>query len=407
MTDLPRRVDVLVAGAGPAGSATAILLARAGCSVAAVDRAAFPRDKPCSEYMSPETVRLLSRLGVTDGLERAGAMPLEGMKVTASRGATAHGKFALASHRPFRSTGLSVSRRILDNELVAAARGAGALIAERTRVEELLYDRGAIAGAVVLDRTGRRHSIYARLTVGADGLRSVVARRFGGRTHGPPRRVAVVAHVARVRDMGSSAELHFSETGYVGLNRIERGLTNVGVVVPARRAAAARGRIEEFFFDILAEFPGVRGRVETGAVVRPLLATGPFAAWSGRVVAPGGLLVGDAADFFDPFTGDGIHSALRGAELVAETALPALKQSGPLTADRLRGYGRMRRQVFAGKWMFERLLGYAMYFPRLFERGIARLGSRHGMAHTIVGVAGGFVPAHEVLNPVFLSRMVL
>src|SRR3954447_9649507 len=118
-------VDVLVAGAGPAGSAVATLLARAGHRVRLVDRAAFPRDKACSEYMSPETVRILDRLGVVPALEGAGAMALHGMKLTAACGATLHGQFSLAGHQPFRATGMSVARRILDNELVAAARRTG------------------------------------------------------------------------------------------------------------------------------------------------------------------------------------------------------------------------------------------------------------------------------------------
>ncbi len=74
--------DILVAGAGPAGSATAALLARAGMHVTLVDRAVFPRDKACSEYMSPEAVRILDRLGVVDPLEAAGAQPLVGTAVT-------------------------------------------------------------------------------------------------------------------------------------------------------------------------------------------------------------------------------------------------------------------------------------------------------------------------------------
>ena len=407
MTDFPGQTDVLVAGAGPAGSATAALLARAGCSVIAVDRAAFPRDKACSEYMSPEAVRILNRLGVMEALERAGAMALEGMKITAPFGSTAHGKFALADHPPFRPTGLSVSRRILDHELVEAARTAGATVIEQAWVEELLYDRGIIAGAVVRDRAGQRHSIRARLTVGADGLRSVVARRMGHRTHGRPRRVAFVAHVAGVKGMSPSAELHFSESGYIGLNRIGNDCTNISLVIPAERAAPARGRVEEFFSDTLSGFPGVRDRVNPGEVVRRVMATGPFAAWSGRVVAPGALLVGDAADFFDPFSGDGIHAALRGAEMVAETMVPALSRPGPLTIDRLTQYRRMRRRTFAGKWMVERMIGVALGFPGFFERGVARMGRRQSMAHTLIGVAGGFVPAREVLNPLFLARMVL
>ena len=89
-------LDVLVVGAGPGGSATAALLAGAGFRVAAVDRDAFPRDKACSEYMSPETVHLLDRLGVVPALEAAGAAPLHGTRVTAARGSCLHGRFALA-----------------------------------------------------------------------------------------------------------------------------------------------------------------------------------------------------------------------------------------------------------------------------------------------------------------------
>ncbi|MFL5403013.1 MAG: NAD(P)/FAD-dependent oxidoreductase [Gemmatimonadales bacterium] len=407
MTDFPRQVDVLVAGAGPAGSATATLLARAGFSVVAADRAAFPRDKPCSEYMSPEAVRILSRLGVTDALERTGAVALEGLKVTAPRGATAHGRFALAGHRPFRATGLSVSRRIMDHELVKAARQAGATVLEQTKVEELLYDRGAITGAVLRDRSGQRHPIHARLTVGADGLRSIVARRIGRRSYGRPRRMAFVAHLTGIPAMEKMAELHFGPAGYVGLNPIGRELTNVGLVVPVERTGAARSGVERFFYEALTEFPDIRRRVAAGTIQGSILTTGPFAAWSSRTTAPGALLVGDAADFFDPFTGDGIYSALRGAELIFETVVPALNAPGAVAVDRLAEYRRLRRRVFTGKWIMERMVGYAMYFPRLFERGVARMGIREDMAHTMVGVAGGFVPAREALNPIFLARMVL
>jgi flavin-dependent dehydrogenase len=373
-----------------------------------VDRAAFPRDKACSEYMSPEVLRLLDRLGVLQTLEARGAIPLHGTAVTAPHGARLHGKFALAGHRPFRPTGLSVSRRILDHTLLEAARAAGVEVLERTTVEELLYHRGSIAGAMVRDQNGCRHGMRARLTIGADGLRSVVARRMGRRVHGHPRRLAFVAHMDGVLGMGDSAELHVGGRGYVGLNPIGGGTTNVALVVPAPRALEARGRPEGFFRETLQEFSQVFARVEPGSIVRNLLVTGPFAAWSSRVVADGGALVGDAADFFDPFTGEGIYSALRGSELLATTAAEALSYGeGPVPAARLAAYRRARWQAFAGKWLVERLVGYGMWSPRLFDRAVARLGRRGNMAHTFIGVTGDFVPAREVLNPLFLARMVL
>src|SRR5687767_10383777 len=153
------RADVLVVGAGPAGSATALLLAAAGRPVVLVDRASFPRDKACSEYMSPEAVRILDRLGVLPALEEAGAVPLAGTSVTAARGARLHGRFALAGHRPFRPTGLSVSRRILDHLLLHAAREAGALVLQRTAVETLLRDADGVTGAVVRMPGGERAAI--------------------------------------------------------------------------------------------------------------------------------------------------------------------------------------------------------------------------------------------------------
>jgi flavin-dependent dehydrogenase len=181
----------------------------------------------------------------------------------------------------------------------------------------------------------------------------------------------------------------------------------VALVVPAALAAGARGRVRDFFMEMLERFPDVRGRVRAERIVRDVLATGPFDVRARRVVADGALLVGDAADFFDPFTGEGICSALRGAELAAATAHEALACPGAVEARRLAPYRSARRRAFAGKWAVERLIGYSMAWPALFDRAVARLGRRPGMAHTLIGVTGDFVPAREVLNPIFLARMVL
>jgi 2-polyprenyl-6-methoxyphenol hydroxylase-like FAD-dependent oxidoreductase len=246
---------------------------------------------------------------------------------------------------------------------------------------------------------------------------------MGQRRYGAPSRIAFVAHVADVLGLDGYAEMHVGDAGYVGLNRVwapapehrtvkppnrrtAATIANVALVVPLRRAVLARGRVEEFFFDALETFPGVRGRVRRERLQRRVLVTGPFAAWSGRVVADGALLVGDAADFFDPFTGEGIHAALKGAELAAEAVAEALAGGGAASARRLAGYRLARRAEFLGKWAVERLVGYGMYLPSLFDRAVGRL-ERRGLSHTFIGVTGDYVPARRVLNPWFLCRMAL
>ena len=397
--------DVLVLGAGPAGAATAIRAARAGLSVTLVDRARFPRDKPCSEYMSPETVRHLGALGVLDAVERAGGVAIAGTTVTGPRGSTLTGLFARAG-TPFRNTGLSLRRHVLDAALVDGARKAGVEVLEEHMVTDLLYERGAVSGAAVRTRNGAVRLLHARLTAGADGLRSIVARRIGQRHHGFPARMAFVAHVAAVPGLSDRAELHVTREGYAGVNPVGGGVANIALVVPMRSVPAARGDATAFALAALERIPGVRGRVRREQIVRPFLVTGPFAARSRRVVTDGALLVGDAADFFDPFTGEGICAALRGAEFATETALEALAVSARPRAADLAPYHARRRAEFMGKWAIERMIGWGMLAPRLFDRAVERI-ERRGLSHTLIGVTGDFIPAGEVLNPRFLAGMVL
>ena len=403
---MAERAEVVIVGAGPAGSATAIHLARAGHAVTLIDRARFPRDKACSEYLSPETVRHLATLGVLDALDAHGRTRLEGTRVRAAHGASLVGRFADAGGSPYRSTGLAMPRRILDATLLDAARAAGVTVHEETTVR-VLRAMGPDGRTLTLEaQDGTRRELSARAVVGADGLRSVIARQAGLHRQGWLKRVAFVAHVEGVTGLGRVAEMHVGRQGYVGLNPLDHNVANVALVVPAALAATAVGDAVGFFHRHLETLPGVRGRVDASRMVREVMVTGPFAATCRRSTADGLLLVGDAADFFDPFTGEGVCSALAGGAFAAETLIDALHAGGPITAARLAGYRTARRRAFLGKWIVERLIGYSMLAPRLFDRAVARL-DRRGMADTLIGVTGDFVSPWRVINPWFLGRMVV
>jgi len=393
-----------VVGAGPAGATTALLLARAGLSVVLVDRTRFPRDKPCAEYLSPATTEILERLGgnLLDAVEGVPHAKLSGMKVVAPDGTAMCGRFR-AGPRPY---SFALPRTAFDPLLLSAAARAGAVVRERMTVEDLVWDRGAVAGFVARSPAGHRTTHRTRVVIGADGLRSVVARRLGLIRHSPPERIAFAAHVADVRGVDGVGELHVSDRGYVGLGPVGGGITTVALVLPLRQVRASGRDYRREFFAELERFPGLAGRFDPRRLVRQVLATGPFAQWARTAVVPGALLVGDAADFFDPFTGQGIHSAMRGAELAAQALVPVLATSrGPVAVEALRPYARARRRTFRGKWLLERLIGLGVGSPALTNRVVSRLAQRPELADLLVGATGNIVPAARVLAAGVLARL--
>jgi geranylgeranyl reductase family protein len=402
--------QVIIVGAGPAGSSTAFFLARSGLDVLVLDKARFPRDKTCSEYLSPQASKILETMGALPAIEASGAAQLAGMRVHAPNGATIHGEF-VADHgfRGHRDRGLAVRRTILDAILLDQARHAGARVAEESRVIDVTRDETGRVTGVITAGQSKQTILRASLVVGADGLRSIVGRRLGLiRRSGWPRRIALVTHYSGVDNVPDFGEMHVDRDGYCGIAPVGNGLVNVAVVVPVSKAAEVAVDRTEFLEDWIATRPKLAAMFSHAERVGPVRATGPFATSARRAWTPGAALVGDAADFFDPFTGEGIYSALRGGELLAACAADASEASSGIAGDAaLRRYETARRKEFSGKWTVERMIGTAVAFPALINRAANVLSVRRDMADLLVGVVGDFVPARQVLRPGYLLPLLL
>ncbi len=393
----PEEVDVAVVGAGPAGCAAALALRARGCSVAVLEKGSFPRHKVCGDFLTPGAAALLRELG--GGLvERAGPRPLRGMRITFE------GRSVLSDF-PRGASGWGLARRGLDAALARRAEEAGARVWYRLRVGGF---RRAADGAWLVEGghpDGARRAWRARLLVEAGGRHGLIARRLDWRRDDPSLvRYALWSHMEGVRGLGDRGEMHVLGDGYVGVAPLDDSeRANVTMVLTPRAMARARGDVAGFLRTALSLHPELGPRCRDARLLAPVRGTGPLACRARRLASPGLAVVGDAAGFIDPFTGEGIFVALTSARLLAEAA----GRHGLEAAATPPAYERSHRAAFAAKFRLCRLLQVVIARPWLARRVARALAARKELADRLVGATGDLLPPSDVLNPAYLGRLVL
>jgi 2-polyprenyl-6-methoxyphenol hydroxylase-like FAD-dependent oxidoreductase len=320
--------DVVVVGGRVAGASTAMLLARAGVRVALVDRAAYGSDTVSTHGLMRAGVLQLSRWGLLDDVVRAGTPPI---------GRTL---FHYADSEPeqvsIRSTpgvdALYAPRRVvLDRILVDSAAAAGADVHHDTAMTALLRDNGRVRGIRVLDHNGSALELRARITVGADGLRSTVANLTDAPVvrRGRTRSAFLYRYYADLRPVGY--ELAYAVGSAAGFIPTNDHLTCVFVGSTPDRLRALRRDGSEYAFTALLSrtAPALADRVAQARQVGGMRGWAGVAGFVRRSWGLGWALVGDAGYYKDPITMHGITDGLRDAEFLTGEILTALSGSVP------------------------------------------------------------------------------
>lgn len=345
--------DVVIAGAGPAGSAAALHLCREGLSVALVDPADFPRAKVCGEYLSAATVRELHAIGVGKALAPR-AHSIDKLCIKAGKAEVM---------LPFAGQAWSLPRCVLDTELRDAAVRAGA-VPVRARVEAV--EHGA-ARCIVLARNadGEGSLLSTRIAIGADGASSAVARTCGltvaSREKG---RFALGGHYRVESPHADAVQMFVGAGAYFALNPLRDDLANVMLIVPKRELHQNREDVETFMRDRIAGLTGGSITFSADGFEGKRLSTGPLAHRVRRFTAPGVLLAGDAAHFVDPFTGQGVYLALHAARLAARAASAHLRRGIPQN-EAWRSYEHALRSEIRRRVRYARLASLVVKAPVL------------------------------------------
>ncbi len=391
--------DVIIVGTRAAGAATALLLARRGLNVLAVDRATFPSDTLSTHQVQVPGTARLARWGLLDTILAAGTPATrtvrfdQGAAVLTGRIPACDGVDVMCSPR----------RTLLDKVLVDAARAAGAELRENFVVEELLGD-GRITGVRGREKDGPPVTEDAALVIGADGKHSMVAKAVGAAAYRdkPPLSMAAYTYWAEVPVSGG--ELYGRPGCAVGAWPTNDGLLMTYVAWPA-------AKFEEFRRDVPGNFMrtldavGLGERIRAGRQAERIRATPDLPNFFRKPHGPGWALVGDAGLVLDPITGQGISDAFRDAELLADAVAAGLGGTRPL-GETLAGYQRARDR--AAKPMYDFTARLATIAPpspaelALFQA----LSRRQEDADQFVGVLTGAVPLREFMSPVNNVRLV-
>jgi geranylgeranyl reductase family protein len=391
------RCEVLVVGAGPAGSAVAATLAARGRDVLLVESRAHPRAKACAEYASPRILEELRALGLDDEVWQADALPLQGMRVI--RGDDAVDVRYHDRGGPRVAWGLERTR--FDATLAAHAVARGARLLEHTALVDVRW-RGGVEGmggrvvrATVRTAQGRR-GVRCRWLIGADGARSRTSQAVSVEGWvALPRRLGLVAHYEGVPDLVEHGEMHVGPGFYVGLAPLAGDRLNVGMALPLN---GDRRPAEERFEAAIEGIPAVAERLRGRRRLTPIIGASPIGHRVRRSAGPGWMLIGDAAGFIDPFTGEGIYRALRSARAAAE----ALTELDDGAAAR---YLAARRQAFAAKDALTWLVQGMLAAPPLMGYALRRLASRPEAAALLGSALGDCRPASDALSPRFLAEV--
>ena len=367
--------DVIVIGAGPAGSLAAVLLARAGMSVMLVERRRFPRSKVCGGCLNAQALATLGRAGLDARVRALGAAPLDRLQLH-YRGR--HAAIDLPA-------GLAVSRAALDLALADAAAEAGCeRLFETTAAVDPRWDEqpgGGSRRVFLRGAGGRDEQARAKAVVVADGLAHDSLRDCPGYDSRTPAssRVGIggEADAGAIETARGAITMAVAHHGYAGAVEVEGGRVNVAAAVDPGFLKASGGPARAL------------QRIFTDAGV-PLRAPLESIAWTGTLpltrrlsdpAARGIFVIGDAAGYVEPFTGEGMAWALAGAEAVVPFVARAVQSSA---AGVERAWARARADIVGRDQHWCRVLAVCLRHPALVAPAVALL-ARHP------GAAGPFV----------------
>ena len=393
--------DAIIVGARCAGSPLAMLLARKGYKVLLLDKATFPSDTISTHHIHQPGIARLKRWGLLDKIKASNCPSTLQMKFDV-------GPFAIAGTPPpadDSTEAYAPRRRILDQILVDAAVAAGAELRERFTVEELTGDGDTVTGLRGRDDNGSTVIEQARIVIGADGARSLVARSVQAPMH-LDRGMLTCNYYSYWSGVPiESVELYPRAGRMIVVDKTNDGLTLAVVVWPVGEFHRVRSDVEgEFMRAIRSSAPKLAERLDGGRREERFAGTGFIPNFLRRPYGLGWALVGDAGYHKDPLTAQGITNSFSHAELLAESLDGAFSGRRPME-QALADYERKRNEQVLPMFDYTCQLAKLEPFPTEMLGLLNALRGNPTETGRFLGTVTGTVPIPEFFSPDNINRV--
>jgi len=400
MSEEINEYDAIVVGARCAGSPTAMLLGRLGYRVLLVDKATFPRDTMSTHYIHQPGVALLQRWGLLEQLAATNCPPI-------SRVTYDLGTFALIGSPP-PDDGIAQEygprRTALDRLLVNAAVRAGAELREGFTVQEILMDDQHVNGIRGQTPGGSSVTEQARIVIGADGFRSVVARMVQTPTYLEKPTFTCFYYTYWSGVPMDGLEIYPRDRCLVIGFPTNDDLVCIATVFPHAEFHAFRADIEGNYLKTLELAPGLAARVYSGTRAARFVGTADLPNFFRKPYGPGWALVGDAGYHKDPYTGQGITDAFRDAELLAEAVDSGFTGCRPLE-EALAAYEQQRNKAAMPMYKFTCQLAKLEPPRPELQQIFAALQGNQEQTDRFFGTIAGTVPIPEFFSSENIGRI--